>query len=317
MRLSIGRRCDSALAASYRLMTSVPVDTSNKGTSLQAFLRAVIPRPMRNWLRSPGKSAAWIWDWTKFRFGVRRTLDLAPNCTITCHPRAYQAALESQLDDPLQCQEFQNFLSHCSSDMFLFDIGAHFGVFSIATARLGNKAVAVDASPTATRMIAIQAALNECASRIEIVRAAVSDSNGVMGLLSAGPFSNGYFRISAGRSNRELTPTPSITVDDLVRQFGVPTHIKVDVEGHEAAVLRGARHTLSTYSPVLFLELHNEMIRSDGGDPNSVLDALAGLGYVVFDTSERPIRAVDILKEPIARVVGKRSRECVQEKIER
>jgi FkbM family methyltransferase len=189
--------------------------------------------------------------------------------------------------------------------MFLFDIGAHFGVFSLAAAHFGGKAIAVDPSPAAERMIAIQAALNGCTNSIQILRAAVSDANGVIGMLSAGVFTYGFCKVAAGRSKHELTKTPSITIDQMVRQFGAPTHIKIDVEGHEAAVLRGAKYALRQFSPVLFLELHNEMVRFEGGDPNAALDELAEAGYSSFALNGDAIDRRAILEKPIIRVVAR------------
>ena len=84
-------------------------------------------------------------------------------------------------------------------------------------------------------------------------------------LLSRGP----------SRLRSELTKTAAVTIDQLADQFGAPTHIKIDVEGHEAAVLLGREKTLSRFAPLPVLELHNEMIRSEGGDPSDVLDELA------------------------------------------
>jgi hypothetical protein len=64
--------------------------------------------------------------------------------------------------------------------------------------------------------------------------------------------------------------------------FGPPTHIKIDVEGYEAAVVRGAKRTLARLAPLLFLELHNEMIHSEGSDPSHVLDDLEEMRYEMF-----------------------------------
>jgi len=190
--------------------------------------------------------------------------------------------------------------------MLLFDIGAHFGVFSLAAAHFGGKAIAVDPSPIATRMISTEAALNGCENSIQVIQAAVSDRDGAMGLLSAGVFSQGYFKVARGRSRRELTQSPTITIDGMARQWGVPTHIKIDVEGHEAAALRGARATLSQCSPILFLELHTEMIRSDEGDPNGALDELSKLGYDTFSRNDTVVDRRAILEKPIIRIIARR-----------
>jgi len=189
--------------------------------------------------------------------------------------------------------------------MFLFDIGAHFGIFSLAAAHFGGRAVAVDASPTATRMIEIQNRVNGLESKVRVIRAAVSDAGGVMEMLSSGVFSYGYFKVAGGRSKSELTRVKAVTIDEMADKFGGPTHIKVDVEGHELAVLRGARATLSHSSPVLFLELHNEMVISEGRNPGDVLDELAHLGYAMFGLDGQLVSRDAVLERPISRIVAK------------
>jgi len=273
---------------------------------LKSVIRATVPRVLRNWLRSPSRSAEWLWDASRFYLGTTETLHFPPNWTLICHPHAYRVAYQAQIADPEQREEFENFLLQCSDRMFLLDIGAHFGVFSLAAAHFGGKAVAIDPSPIATRMIARQSALNGLTDSIRIIQAAVSDESGAVDMLSSGVFSDGYFKISQGRAKNELTRTQAITIDQLVSQHGIPTHIKIDVEGQEAAVLRGGRETLDQFSPILFLELHNEMVTAEGGDPNLALDELAQLKYGTF-TSEGNLLGRDaILQRPIIRIVAAR-----------
>ena len=91
--------------------------------------------------------------------------------------------------------------------------------------------------------------------------------------------------------------------------------IKVDVEGHEAAVLRGAKRTLTRGAPLLFLDLHKEMIRSEGDDPSRVLDNLSEMRYEMLSVGSdvragRTAQSVKIersaiLQMPICRLVGK------------
>ena len=176
----------------------------------------------------------------------------------------------------------------------------------MAAARFGGRAIAVDPSPEAVEMIRIERTLNNCANRVAAIRAAVSESNGTIDMLSSGVFSNGYFKVASQRPKSELTPIQALTIDQMSLQFGPPTHIKVDVEGHESAVLRGARTTLRQYSPILFLELHNEMVISAGGNPCDVLDELTALGYITFGPDGRGIDTRTILARPIVRIVAKR-----------
>lgn len=248
----------------------------------------------------------WVWDAAMFSVGRTRTLRISPDISIVCHPRAYKVAYEAQIADPEQSAEFQKFLSCCSAKMFLFDIGAHFGIFSLAAAHLGATAIAVDPSPIATQMIAKQAALNGWTSKIQIIEAAVNDGGGTMEMLSTGVFGNGYFKFDEGRSRKELTQTRAITIDQMSCKFGAPTHIKIDVEGHEAAVLRGGRETFNQCSPVLFLELHNEMIVQQGGDRHAALDEIKSLGYSIFSLDGIELDRTEIFEKPIFRVVASR-----------
>jgi FkbM family methyltransferase len=57
-----------------------------------------------------------------------------------------------------------------------------------------------------------------------------------------------------------------------------PAFIKIDVEGHESAVLAGARDTLAASGPTLLVEC--EMRHRADGDVRPVFDFLASLGYV-------------------------------------
>lgn len=273
---------------------------------LKSIIRSTVPRPVRNWLRSPSRSAEWLWDSARFSFGGTKEVALSPGFSLICHPHAYKVICEAQIADPDQREEFQNFLSHCRETMFLFDIGAHYGVFSLTAAHFGGRAVAVDPSAMATRMIATEAALNNCTDRIQILQSAVSDANGVINLLSSGVFSAGYFKVATGRPKRELTEIPALTIDQMASRFGVPTHIKIDVEGHEAAVLRGARTVLAQGSPILFLELHNEMVTSEGGNPAAALDELASLGYKCFALNGGAIERSAILSRPLIRITAQR-----------
>lgn len=264
-----------------------------------------MPRRARNWLRSPSKSIEWVWDSLCFSVGATKELALLPGWILVCHPRAYKTFLRSQLTDPDQNSEFRNFVKYCDSSMCLFDIGASYGIFSFVAAHFGGTAIAVDPSPIATRLVGFQTRLNGYEKNIQIVEACVSDASGETEMLSSGVFSDGYFRMTQGRAISELTKTKAVTIDQLADQFGPPTHIKIDVEGHEAAVVRGARRTLTRLAPLLFLELHNELIRSEGSNPERVLDDLAEMSYEMFSIEGVKIDRSAILRKPICRLVGR------------
>ena len=84
--------------------------------------------------------------------------------SLVCHPAAQRFAYFAQNNDQDQIAEFDSFLREITPDAVLIDIGAHFGLFSLAVLHYGGPkaiSVAVDPSPMAVRFIKTQAELNQ------------------------------------------------------------------------------------------------------------------------------------------------------------
>jgi FkbM family methyltransferase len=276
-------------------------------SKLKGIVRAAVPRSVRNWLRAPAKSISWSWDETRFLFGARETIELRPGFRLVCHPLAYRHSYFAQNDDPAQAAEFDCFVARCTPKMILFDLGAHFGLFSLAALHYGGPdavAVAVDASPVAIRMINIQSSLNHLESRLTSIEACICADEGVADMVAIGPLADGYFTSpTLDTAPTETTKTTAITLDGLVAKTGrTPTHVKIDVEGFEESVLQGGRRLLQgSAAPLLFLELHNEIIRAGGRRPEAVLDLVGQYGYRTFDFQGAALEREAVLAQPIAR----------------
>ncbi|HEX8501834.1 MAG TPA: FkbM family methyltransferase [Pyrinomonadaceae bacterium] len=171
------------------------------------------------------------------------------------------------------------------------------------------RAVAVDPSPTAARMLKIQARLNRVEERLTVVRSAVGEHVGWQPMVPTGVNGAGYFVAPGDHSGGEVVKTRSTTLDRLAEDLRLtPTHLKIDVEGYEQAVLSGGRRLLARHAaPLLFLELHNEMIRERGGDPSETLSLLKAFGYVSFSPYGTRLSDGDILSRPLLRIVGKKA----------
>jgi len=274
------------------------------------LVREVVPRGMRNWLRSPGASLRWLRDETAHRLGRHPVLEVRPALLLRCHPAAHRFWRANQIEDPDQAVEFDAFLAACGPGSLLFDLGAHFGLFSLAATACGPlaRAVAVDPSPTSIAMIRLGARLNGREDRVTAVMAAAGAEQGTVPMLDVGVQAAGYFVAAGpGRSAREVRRVPVVTVDSLAARFGPPTLLKIDVEGAEAEALRGARVTLcAAEPPVVFLELHNRMIRDRGGCPEEALAELLDAGYRVHDLGGGP-RDVEWATAPdLVRLVARR-----------
>ncbi|MFB6941982.1 FkbM family methyltransferase [Streptomyces sp. NPDC056237] len=95
---------------------------------------------------------------------------------------------------------------------------------------------------------------------------------------ASGPGPNAEFATS-----RPVT-TPVRTVDGLCRHMGLDRvdFIKADVEGAEAAVLSGARHTLLRHRPALLLEIEDRHLQKYAMTPDELVGRLGALGYDMY-----------------------------------
>ncbi len=278
---------------------------------VKRVVRACTPRALRNWLRSPGRSARWVLNEVKYAAGVRREIEVRPGWRVRSHPSAYPFAYFSQTLDPEQVAEFDEFINACRPGMVLFDIGAHFGLFSLAALKFGGRdarAVAVDPSPTAARITRIQSRLNGVGERMKVVRACVGERAGWTPMVATGVSGAGYFLSPSDHSGGELTPTPAVTLDQLAEDFGTPpTHLKIDVEGAEAAVLRGGHMLLSgDQAPLIFIELHNEIVSARGDAPSEAVEQLKEYGYTKFSAEGSPVSEAFILSRPLVRITAEK-----------
>ncbi|HRK31544.1 MAG TPA: FkbM family methyltransferase [Tepidisphaeraceae bacterium] len=73
------------------------------------------------------------------------------------------------------------------------------------------------------------------------------------------------------------------TLDDALPENYLVDMLKIDVEGAELAVLRGAKHTLARCRPVIIFEFQKERADSYGDSPRPYFDLLCtDLGYTLF-----------------------------------
>src|SRR5262249_31448760 len=127
-------------------------------------------------------------------------------------------------------------------------------------------------------------------------------------MVAVGVLADGYFSApSSHHGSAELTRLPAVTLDQLVRDHAVrPSHVKIDVEGFEMDVLRGGQELLSADpQPLVFLELHNHIIRERGEDPAVVLGLLTARGYGLHDSFGRPASQASLLAFPVVRLVAR------------
>jgi FkbM family methyltransferase len=157
-------------------------------------------------------------------------------------------------------------------DLFI-DVGANVGTYTIWAAELGAKVIALEPAADTFCLLKENIALN--GYQVTAVRAAAGDHCGTARFTSG---------LDAGNSLAADGPmvTELVTVDALIGDRRV-TGMKIDVEGFEIDVLRGAARALADHRISLIQIEWNEMSTiALGTDRRPIAELLAGYGYRLY-----------------------------------
>lgn len=175
----------------------------------------------------------------------------------------------------------------------IFDVGANAGIYSLAASAANSSAQIHAFEPTPEIAARLRRArdMNDLAS-IVVAEMAVSDTDGEANLVHCdGGADNGGMNFivpSSGSSQECIVPTTSL--DRYCRDNAIDSIdlIKIDVQGLEAAVFRGARGLLQDGKiGTVFVELNWEQSGGDG-PASAVVDMLDSFGFIFSAISHSP-----------------------------
>ncbi len=146
-------------------------------------------------------------------------------------------------------------------DDVAYDVGAHVGYFSVLMGDIvgsGGKVIAFEPRGLNLGYLQRHVSANNC-HNIEIVSKAVGDHSGHAKLETRTGSGTGYIS-DTGDEDVEIT-----SIDELVESGDLPppTFLKIDVEGGEMAVLRGARKVIEAQRPRMILATHGDEIDAE------------------------------------------------------
>jgi FkbM family methyltransferase len=189
-------------------------------------------------------------------------------------------------------------------DIF-WDIGANWGWISLPAARIvgsSGRVIAVEPSPSNADWLKRHIALNQCEKIVTVLEAAVCDKNGdsvTFNLLNDGcsPSNSLMFSSSVNGESPDISQqisVPAITLDSLLAEQGrAPKLVKIDVEGAELKVLKGATKLLSTdAAPILLLAVH-PFWQATPEDCQEMVNLLKGAGYRILNRHASSVEALE------------------------
>lgn len=170
----------------------------------------------------------------------------------------------------------------CEEGSTIIDVGANIGwtCLRMAGKAIRGQVIAFEPDPVNASRCVGNAALNNF-SNLKIETLALGDADGQASMEVRTPANLGGNRISAGSGT---TPVTVKRMDHVasVQQLRRVDLIKIDVEGYELKVLKGAEETLKRCRPKLFIEIDDENLRDQGDSARAVITYLRSLGYTSF-----------------------------------
>jgi FkbM family methyltransferase len=177
-----------------------------------------------------------------------------------------------------------------------WDVGAHIGFYTLLLSRcVGPDGRVVAFEPDDSSLGALRAAVERNRlGNVEIRSAAVWSHVGRVGFESHAGSPEGWH--GAVREGAEGS-VPATTLDLEAERGPAPDFVKIDVEGAEEHVLRGAGRLLTERRPVVLCEVH--LVRRGGEELLArVTRLLLDAGYRAHDLT-RDERSVHLLAEPL------------------
>lgn len=175
----------------------------------------------------------------------------------------------------------------------VYDVGAFEGVMSLFYSRTAKQVISFEPVAANRRRLTKNAELNRL--KLRIIPCALGEGVETRTISSNPLFGGCSSLVHAGESSEGGEAVSVVTMDALVEQGEIPPpdFIKIDVEGFEQPVLRGAMKTLQAHKPRVFVELHGDTRAEKRRNAVGVLELLeqAGFERVLHVESGRYVRS--------------------------
>lgn len=158
--------------------------------------------------------------------------------------------------------EYTAFKANCPRGGIVLDVGANLGCYSLLFSQwVGPSGQVYAFEPAMDTFCGLQQLieLNEAQDVVHPVQQAMSDASGEVVFRSAGLQGDNRIMADHEDDTAEVIRIPTVSIDEFCAAQQIQPHlIKIDVEGYELDVLRGAQETIRAARQhlALFVEMH-------------------------------------------------------------
>ncbi len=180
---------------------------------------------------------------------------------------------------------------------YFLDIGANIGIISVAMSRLAGErgnVIACEPNPFAYRLLYDVIDLNRCTNTVPL-QALIMETLGVCEF-NVSPIGMGVRSSVAFKDLNGVTLSlPTVSIDKLIGNDRID-YIKIDAEGSELRILRGAKRTIERARSLYQVELHGEFMSLMGDSPEELFQLMEESNYRCINLpTMRDINAKDFL----------------------
>jgi FkbM family methyltransferase len=185
-----------------------------------------------------------------------------------------------------------------------FDVGAHYGFYAAFLAqalstRAGARVIAFEPDAKSFACLEQTVAASRGSVDVTAMRMAVGDFDGDVTLHRAAGAACAHTYSDVSSSSFDTAPIRRLDTlaTELLRDGDRIAFMKVDIDGAEPSLLRGATATLEQHRPLVFMEFGPPGLRAAGADPRELFTRLCAAFHtywVIFDRGVvRAVTAAD------------------------
>jgi len=208
--------------------------------------------------------------------------------SINPHSDLFKTILKSKRYEPKLVKYCEKYIN---PERDVIDIGANIGFYTVLFSKLllDRKVLAIEPTQNALIKLRQNIELNEVGKNVVIYEGVVSDTRGtaeIKTIIGKEEYSSmGVMdHPSIAKETYTIESVMSSTLDELVDSLSIdPGFIKIDVEGAEALVFKGASKTLQLKRPVILSKLNDYLLKRNGSSASEVIKMIEGYDYQVID----------------------------------
>ena len=188
-----------------------------------------------------------------------------------------------------QVKEMNNFLELTKDKKVLFDIGSQFGSFSFPFINTStDKQVFAFDGGTNPYLTTTQIKLINNLTNFNVFNFLIGSKNEIVKC-----FSEDLQSLAIPGNDTRLM----FSIDMIVDLFGdKPDAMKIDIEGCEYQALIGARETIISVKPIIFIEIHPKFLNQYQNNINQIVEFVNSINYKVYDLNHNEVtNYLDIL----------------------